>query len=525
MYFELYRNGNLIQRGKDILGGLSFSSSLMEVPSCRVRLPITYHEYVTGRAEIKIFVNGKCFYGKVKKVDEDKASETITLNIEHVLSEWEYRQISVNNAIKDKKVNVIYKGSELKTVGDVTVSANPFNLLVDEVAGFTDTQYIERAAAIAWKPNGERLEVTVDHSAVQAATGSYDVVFKSGAASVKVSASVVDEDKEGESSDADPSVIDELSDIYADTNFAYPGWRINFSTKAKNTNIDYVYSRQNKLEALNKTIELTDDLWWRVPFVPEKVLEISEFGEQKEWIISVKPSGENNVRLLEEPVITHDFSKVINLATVYAEKSDTGMSSMTLREVYNDKSLQLDGFPCVILRSNVNNERDYRKYSMKLTALAPNNELEYAIIDEESVALEDGELIEGTYAFNDLAPFAPDNEDGETQEITDADRIEAAKTAYHAAVRKLKDARRSYSLTLTTEEFPADVLPGDKVRFIYKNSLYILDSCSPYEKEILSYDDWFYVTSIDYDIGENGVETNQIRLEKYLRIERETANE
>ena len=37
-------------------------------------------------------------------------------------------------------------------------------------------------------------------------------------------------------------------------------------TKLFSKRIDYVYSRQNKLEALTKTCELTDDIWWRVGF-------------------------------------------------------------------------------------------------------------------------------------------------------------------------------------------------------------------------------------------------------------------
>lgn len=387
-------------------------------------------------------------------------------------------------------------------------------------------------------PNGEgtgpdgtaNTDIVVNHSAVKAEAGTYDVTYSAGGASVTVKVKVV---ASGETPSSvfrpdydtisdDASVIDQLEDIYADTNFAYPGWEMNMSETAEDTVIDYVYSRQNKLEALTKTMELTDDLFWRVRFVNEKVVDISEFGEKKDWIISVKPSGVNNIRLIEEPQIEWDFENVINMATVYSEKSDSGMSSMTLREVYNDPDLQKDGFPVVILRSNANNERDYTKYVTQYPKLAPNNELEFAVIDEESVALEGGTLIEGTYAFNDLSPFNNDTDkNGNTREIKDKDRIKAAKTAYKAAIRKLKQARRSYKLTPLTEEFPAEIAPGDRVRFIYDNSVYILDSCSNYQKKILSYDDWFYVTGIHYSITTGGVETNEITLEKWLHIDRD----
>ena len=98
---------------------------------------------------------------------------------------------------------------------------------------------------------------------------------------------------------------------------------------------------------------------------------------------SNKPTLGRNYRIIGEPTMETDFSDVINLATVYANKSDSGMSSLSLREVYNDKSLQNPKFPVVILRSNINNERDYEY--VDFPKLAPNNQLEYSIIDTESV--------------------------------------------------------------------------------------------------------------------------------------------
>ena len=63
------------------------------------------------------------------------------------------------------------------------------------------------------------------------------------------------------------------------------------------------------------------------------------------------------------------------------------------------------------------------------------------------------------------------------------------------------------------------------MRFIYDNSLYILDVCTPYMKKLLAYDDWFYVSRIDYEIDPTGAEINRITLEKEIRVERETRNE
>ena len=621
MYFEIYRERKLIKRGKEILGGLHWANELMYVPSLSLRLPITYREYFNGREEIKIFVNGKVFWGTVLGIDEDKDREVIDLDIEHIIYEWKYRQISVNNAIKDENINVVFKGSEVEVTGTVSVSANPFDLYIPDVGTLTDEDYIRRAAAVAWEYNGDDVPVTqvdasaikripddydvifstengesvtvkctvkklkgtrtstddgitvcavpfemtidevgtltiedyiargyafawdeegndlpidsVDASEILAEIGEYDLVYFSGEADVKVQIKVLDAGAdikpvtpEYKDKITDPSVIDELEDIYNDTNFAYPGWIMNYEHDSQGTIIDYVYSRQDKLRALEKTVELTPDLFWRVRFVNQRIIDVSPFGDEKQYIISHKPSGVNNIRITEEPTVRHSFKNVVNMATVYSEKSDSGMSSMTLREVYDRPELQEEGFPCVIIRSNVNNERDYRAYSTQYPKLAPNNELEYAIVDEESVALESGILIEGTYAFNDLSPFSIEKDDeGNEIEITDDDRIEAAKVAYNAAVKKLKQARRTFSISLETEELPPDIAPGDKIRFIYDNSLYIQEECSAYMKKILSYDDWFYITKIDYDIDETGAETDSITLEKFIKIDRETSNE
>ncbi len=626
MYFEIFRERKLIKRGNHILGGLRWSNELMYVPSTSIQLPIEWREYFHGREEIKIFVNDKVFWGEVLGIEEDKDREVINLDIEHIIHEWTYRQISVNNAVKDGQINLIFKGSVIEVTDDISVSANPFDLYIPDVYTLTDEDWIRRAGAVAWYYNGDddpitlvdasavkrkpddydvifgvaeggtvtvtctvkRLrgtrtgskkyddgtEVTVcavpfemttdevgtlsfddykkrayayawdqdgddlpvdgyDPSEIRAAVGEYDLEFRSGEAKVTITVTVLEAGADitpvvprYKDRITDPSVIDELVDIFNEMNFAYPGWVMNYSEKAKKQIIDYIYSRQNKLDALTKTMELTEDLFWRVRFINQRAIDVSEFGEEKRWIVSHKPSGPNNIRIIEEPTIRHDFDNVINMATVYSEKSDSGMSSMTLREIYEDLELQEEGFPVVIVRANVNNERDYRKYSTQYPTLAPNNWLEYAVIDEESVALESGILIEGTFAFNDLSPFEIErDEDGFEIEVSDEDRIKAAQTAYSAAIRKLKLARRTFEITLQTEELPADIAPGDKVRFVYDNSLYILEECSSYMKKVLSYDDWFYITSIDYDIDPTGAEVDTITISKFIKIDRETSNE
>lgn len=626
MYFEIFKERKLIKRGTHILGDLSWSNELMYEPSLNLSLPITYREYFSGREEVKIFVNDKCFWGTVVGIEEDKDREVIELDIQHIIYEWHYRQISVNNAIKDDNINVIFKGAIIEETGTVSVSANPFDIYVPDVYTWDLETYIHRAGAVAWEYNGDDVPITsIDDSAVRrkpdeyevifytadgasvtvpltvkklrgtktgshtdpdtemtvtisavpfeiaadqvgtlnfeelkkkafafawdedgndvavdaveseviGAVGEYDVTFYAGEAKVTIQVTVLEAGAEIKDNSPrykeiirDPFIVDELEDVYADMNFAYPGWVIEYSEDAKKFIVDYVYSRQDKLDALTKTMELTPDLFWRVGFTNKRLIEVSAFGEEKRYIFSHKPSGPNNIRILSEPTIRHEFDNVINMATVYSEKNDSGMTAMTLREVYNDPELQEEGFPVVIVHANVNNERDYRMYTSQFPKLAPNNELEFAVLDLESIALEGGILIEGTYAFNDLSPFEIErDEDGFLIEVSDEDRIQAAVTGYNAAIRKLKQARRSFKITFETEELPADINVGDKVRFIYDNFLYMLEECSNYEKKILSYDDWFYVTEIDYDIDKTGAETNTVTLEKYIKIDRETSND
>ena len=703
MYFEVFKQGNLIIRGKDILNTISLDNELMLAPSTPLVLPIDWLDIIDGREEIKIFLDEcRVFWGIVWDIEVDKENETIELDVRHVVTEWQYRQISVNHAQSSKELNIVYKGDKVKVSeeDDEAITANDFTVSVKVGKKLTDKQIIERARASAWKPsNGDKVDITsvkiakctTESNALPAdlakweaamqeqyewsknqryhwvnpptianskrvgtcvafpsvslvrmgllkdgqwvylnqktgkitgnakyyiwrhkelfqlsypnktisqlgnkiqpgdivaylggeghimvymgknskgqpifntmghtrglgitypayankkinmllrlvgsgkadkttctdadldAEGEYTVTFATAkGTSVEIKVNLTNEDEPTYDVVDDPAVVDKLEDIYTDTNFAYPGWQIDFQDESENEVIDYVYSRQNKLEALTQTMELTENLWWRVGLWNEKRIEIGEFGEEKPYVLSTKPSGKTNIRIISEPTIDYDFENVVNVATVYSDKSDGGMSSLTLREVYNDPSLQKDGFPVVILHSNVNNERDYSMYITQYPTLAPNNEIEYAILDEESIALESGTVIEGTYAFNDYSPFEIDG-----KKVSDKKRKKAAKTVYNAVVKKLIQARRSYAVKVTTEPIPCDLEVGDKIRLRYGNKIWRLTACSSYWKKILSLSDWFYVTAISYNYDEYGNLTNELTLTKWLKIDRETSN-
>ena len=620
MYFEIFKQGKLIKRGTTVLGNISWNNELMGVPECELTLPAEYAEFFDGREDVKIHVNGKVFWGHLKNnYTLNKTDETISLPLSHIVSEWEYRQISVNHAIADGNITAVFKGDKVsKNTGNQEgITANDFGLRNSDVSDISNARLIKKAYAQAWSlVSGDPVPITkVDRSNLKKKDGTYKVTFstakgtsvtvncevnanvevgglrstsnrsvkekitarrfsiditnvpeldddeikkisqvkawkmwhpsvkykvnitrntiqneigdysvtfttESGNTSLTIEVSV--RDLSGTAVSTEPTVIDTLDDIYNDMNMAYPGWQIDWQDDSEDRLIDYVYSRQSKLEALTKTMEITPDLYWRVGFTNEKLIEVGKFGDKKPYTISVKPSGKTNRRMITEPEVTPDYENVINVATVYSDKSDGGMSSLTLREVYGDtgddaiEALKKD-FPVVILRANVNNERDYTKYVTQFPKLAPNNELEYAVLDKESIALESGILIEGTFAFNDIGAFST-----EGKKITDARRIKAAKTVYRAAVRKLRESRRNYRFTVTVEEMPPDVNVGDKIRVLYDNSIWHLEACSNYWKKILQMDDYFYIESMEWEIEANGKETNNLTLVKYLKIERET---
>ena len=704
MYFEIFKQGNLIIRGKQILNTISLDNELMLAPSTSLVLPIDWLKLIDGREEVKIFLDDcRVFWGIVWDITVDKENETIELDVRHVVTEWQYRQISVNHAISNKELNIVYKGDKttVSETSDEAITANDFTISVAKGKKLTDKQIIAKARAAAWNTNnGDKVAITsvkitkctTTHNALPAdlakweeamreqyewsknqryhwknpptianskkvgtcvafpsvslvragllkdgqwvylnqntkkITGdgksyilrhkelfrvtypnktisqlgnkiqpgdivaylggyghimvymgknskgqpifntmghkrglgitypdyankkinmlirilgsgkadettcgtatlstadTYTITFstKKGT-SVSIEATLTEKDEPSYNVLDDPSVVDQIGDIYNDANFAYPGWQIDFQDDSDSQMIDYVYSRQNKLEALTQTMELTENLWWRVGLWNEKRIEIGEFGEEKPYTLSTKPSGKTNIRIISEPSIDYDFENVVNVATVYSDKSDGGMSSLTLREIYEDPGSQKDGFPVVILHANANNERDYSKYISQYPQLAPNNEIEYAIIDEESVALESGTVIEGTYAFNDYSPF-----EIEGKRVSNKKRKRAAKTVYEAVIKKLKQARRSYDIRVTTEPIPCDLEVGDKIRFLYDNSIWNMEACSSYWKKILSYDDWFYVTGITYNYDEYGNLTNELTLTKWLKIDRETSNQ
>lgn len=303
-WFEILdQNSKVIKRFRKIIGDVEFTNELMVIPEMTLTLPDEYEPYLMGRKQFRAHLNGSdggviVFRGWIDAIIPS-GQNAVDITVRHAVREWEFRQVPTNLAVKAEKISTIYANEDM---------------------------------------------------------------------------------------------------------YYSPDWILAYGQDADLELIDYVYSRQSMLEALNQTVEMTSNIFWRVAFDKDKKLEISSFGDKKPYQLSYKPSTKRNIRIVDVSRPEVDHSSVMNVATVYSNETDGGMTSLTLREVYNDKSLQDPNFPVVILRSGINNERDY-DYE-EYPEIAPNEQLEYAVLDKEGIALESGLLIEGSIDFNDYSPFS-----------------------------------------------------------------------------------------------------------------------
>ena len=199
-----------------------------------------------------------------------------------------------------------------------------------------------------------------------------------------------------------------------------------------------------------------------------------------------------------------------------SDKSDSGASSLTLRDIFHNPKFMLKGFPVIKTGNKVNSQR-YYDYP-QLPVFAP--EIigdEFAVMDEEGIALEAGELYWGTVTDNDTQSIADDN-----KEITDGDRLRATEQLYRTAIRRLINSRRKIVYGITTEPLKPRILSvGDRVLFTLNEGVWELTACSKYYEKILKTSDWFYVTSITDDYSVGNAHTQKLKLSKFLYSDRD----
>ena len=292
--------------------------------------------------------------------------------------------------------------------------------------------------------------------------------------------------------------------------------------------LEMTFSSTNKLAALNEACESTENLHWRVDLSDREQdhIIVGEFGDLKDTIIAQSPLPEDDcsdtdnsryVTMLTEPTYTADYTNHYNRAVVFCGDVGYGILHLTLKAVYEDKSLWKDGFPLGMYKyelnvqnetayapedaseeeeceiRKINNERVYK--NNEALVLANNDNREYFVTDTKTLhEYDDGIIKQVVYNFSDLYPI-PDlsgtDENCEEIEymITDEDRIEITKRAYWKAIRLLKSQRPVHTWQFNCGALPASVADGDKVTFMYTKKMYpsfpetIEGECIDYNEE------------------------------------------
>ena len=274
--------------------------------------------------------------------------------------------------------------------------------------------------------------------------------------------------------------------------------------------IEYEFSNETFLEFLTKVCEKTTALYWRVNRQDPYLIEFGIFGNKKDILIN-----EYNY-LISLDDIEENYEDVVNIAVAMSDKSDSGASSLTLRDIFHNPKFMLKGFPVIKTGNKVNSQR-YYDYP-QLPVFAP--EIigdEFAVMDEEGIALEAGELYWGTVTDNDTQSIADDN-----REITDGDRLRATEQLYRTSIRRLINSRRKIVYGITTEPLKPRILSvGDRVLFTLNEGVWELTACSKYYEKILKTSDWFYITSITDDYSVGNAHTQKLKLSKFLYSDRD----
>jgi len=303
--------------------------------------------------------------------------------------------------------------------------------------------------------------------------------------------------------------------IYAPTGLGVSGWNLVFDESTGSFEPYHVYSRTDKLSGLETTLELTPASYYRTTFDKGRRLELGVFGEDSGYVISPHVGTDRNLELLSIRAVDVSLTDVVNLAVVYGDKSDTGMTNMNLRDALSYGRVDPE-FPIVVLRTGdngVNNERRYA-YS-QFPKLAPNNFLEFGVLDTVGIRQEQGTVIESSFSFNNLSAFSLNGD-----EITDEDRIKASQSVYERAKRELVRRRRNDLLRVEVAEIPHDLQVGTYVRLVVHLDAVERGLCDQQTYEMLSRKEKMYVTAINYELR-NGIVGGTLILDNSIRVYRE----
>lgn len=162
-----------------------------------------------------------------------------------------------------------------------------------------------------------------------------------------------------------------LKNLYNHMDFAMDGWVYEFSQKAADARIEYTFSAENKLAAINECIEQTEEIHWRVKLTEEKVVQFGEFGDIKDVVVSQArafPDECTNTQdllrypvMLTEPVLKMDFTDHVNRIVVLCGDIDKDVEHLTLKHVYEHPEWWTEGFSIGMYEKNIN-QQDETQY-------------------------------------------------------------------------------------------------------------------------------------------------------------------
>ena len=404
------------------------------------------------------FDSGRIFHGKVIKKDYDAIAGTVTVSGVHIVEELRHYRVPANYAVHDKTFNDLYNPTEPETKEEAEAGAS--------------TSTSESQSTSSSESNSESNSSQTSETPKKVAN---DKILEQSKKQV--------EDLRGK--------------------FNHEGWTFLCMDDIKDVKFTYLFSNQDKLTALTDACKQTEDVFWRVSLTEMRTIEIGKFGKYKELMID-----ETNM-LGEVFGVEEDFQDICNYGIYFTDKSDSGTTALTLRDVYNRPELQNKSFPIIMTGQEINTERNYQY--IDLLPFGANNQGDYAVLDVEGVALEEGNIFEEAFTSNDVQSVAEKNE-----EVTDADRLEASKQLYKQAVRKLIHSRRKIGYSVTIGDLPIEYNVGDKIRLTMVSQILEMTTCTNYYKKMLEIDDYFYISSLTENIQSGGHTTYELTVEKYI---------
>lgn len=274
--------------------------------------------------------------------------------------------------------------------------------------------------------------------------------------------------------------------------FRHKDWTYELDDKASKTKITYLCSNQSIEQILTDICQLTDDIFWRVSLTKPRTIEIGTFCKDSKHIIQSRNVLGDSLQMID------DYQDLVNYAIYMTDKSDSGTTALTLRDVYNKKELINKDFPIILTGSEINTERNYNYPD--LIVFGANNKNDYAVMDKKGIELEQGHIFESSFTANDIQTVAKDN-----KELTDEERLAASKQLYAKAIRKLKHSRRKTGYTFSVDYLPKEINVGDQVTIEFINKILNQSECSKATYKLLA-NGKLYISNI----------TKQIHNQEYI---------